>query len=125
MTRADTRSRKTPLCHPTEIPRHVSPRSTTRSPPPTPGHTTTWTDQGIEVTVYGQRRYELNTPTPWAHITINGKIRAIRTWDQLLDYIDALAAEAYSSPVSKPPGSSVPIASRTASIARLSPMPFG
>lgn len=63
-----------------------------------PGHTTTWTDQGIEVTVYGQRRHELHTPTPWAHITIAGKIRAIRTWAQLLDYVDALAASVPSGP---------------------------
>lgn len=57
-----------------------------------PGHTTTWISRGIEVTVYGQRRYELHTPTPWAVITIDGRIRAIRTWQQLLDIVDALAA---------------------------------
>ncbi|WP_047520656.1 hypothetical protein [Microbacterium sp. ZOR0019] len=57
-----------------------------------PGNTTTWTSRGIEVTVYGQRRYELHTPTPWAVITIAGRIRPIHTWQQLLDHIDALAA---------------------------------
>lgn len=59
-----------------------------------PGHTTTWTSRGIEVTIYGQRRHELHTPTPWAHITIAGHIRAIHTWQQLLDHVDALAASA-------------------------------
>ena len=58
-----------------------------------PGHTTTWNDSGIEVTIYGQRRYELHTPTPWAVITIAGRNRAIHTWQQLLDLIDALAAD--------------------------------
>lgn len=58
-----------------------------------PGNVTTWTSRGIEVTVYGQRRYELHTPTPWAVITIAGRIRAIHTWNQLLDHIDALAAD--------------------------------
>ncbi|PQZ53155.1 MULTISPECIES: hypothetical protein [unclassified Microbacterium] len=57
-----------------------------------PGHTTTWTHNGIEVTIYGQRRYELHTPTPWAVITIAGRIRPIHTWQQLLDNVDALAA---------------------------------
>lgn len=57
-----------------------------------PGHTTTWTNSGIEVTVYGQRRYELHTPTPWAVITIAGRIRPIHTWQQLLNHVDALAA---------------------------------
>lgn len=63
-----------------------------------PGHTATWTNQGIEVTVYGQRRHELHTPTPWAHITIAGRTRAIRTWEQLLDYVDALAASERDGP---------------------------
>lgn len=57
-----------------------------------PGHTTTWISRGIEVTVYGQRRYELHTPTPWAVITIAGRIRAIRSWQQLLDLVDEQAA---------------------------------
>lgn len=58
----------------------------------TPGHTTTWISRGIEVTVYGQRRYELHTPTPWAVITIAGRIRAVRSWQQLLNDVDELAA---------------------------------
>ena len=58
-----------------------------------PGHTATWEHRGITVTVYGQRRYEMHNPTPWAVITIAGRIRPIRTWEQILDEIDALAAE--------------------------------
>ena len=58
-----------------------------------PGHTATWEYRGIPVTVYGQRRYEMHTPTPWAVITIAGRIRYIRTWEQILDEIDALAAD--------------------------------
>ncbi|KDA04648.1 hypothetical protein DC31_05795 [Microbacterium sp. CH12i] len=34
-----------------------------------PGHTTTWEHRNTPVTVYGQRRHEMSTPTPWAHIT--------------------------------------------------------
>lgn len=58
-----------------------------------PGHTATWTSHGVEVTVYGQRRYELHTPTPWAVITIAGRIRAIRTWQQLIEHVDAIAED--------------------------------
>ena len=63
-----------------------------------PGTATTWTSRGIDVTVYGQRRHELHTPTPWANITIAGRTRPIHTWHQLLDHVDALADER-ASPV--------------------------
>lgn len=58
-----------------------------------PGKTTTWEHKGVAVTVYGQRRYDMETPTPWAVITIADRIRPIFTWAQILDEIDALAAD--------------------------------
>ncbi|MEZ3161727.1 hypothetical protein AB1K54_14475 [Microbacterium sp. BWT-B31] len=57
-----------------------------------PGHTTTWTNSGIEVAVYGQRRDELHTPAPGAAISVSGRIRPIhnasprRGWERL--YVD-------------------------------------
>lgn len=54
-----------------------------------PGTTTNWVIDGVTVTVYGQRRYELEAPTPWAQITVNGRLVVVRTWEQLLDQIDA------------------------------------
>ena len=37
------------------------------------------------------RRYELDVPTPWAQITVNGRLVVVRTWEQLLEQIDAAA----------------------------------
>ena len=54
-----------------------------------PGTVTTWVSAGVTVTVYGQRRYELEVPTPWAQITVNGRVVVVRTWEQLLDLVDA------------------------------------
>ncbi len=55
-----------------------------------PGTTTTWVVDDVTVTVYGQRRYELEVPpTPWAQITVNDRLVVVRTWEQLLDQVAA------------------------------------
>lgn len=54
-----------------------------------PGTTTTWVVDDVTVTVYGQRRYEIEVPTPWAQITVNDRLVFVRTWEQLLDQVAA------------------------------------
>jgi len=58
-----------------------------------PGSPAVWSFRGVEVTVYGQRRWDLDTPTPWATITIAGRIRPIHTWVQILDEIADLTRD--------------------------------
>lgn len=58
-----------------------------------PGHETLWEHHGVQVTVYGQARYAMETPTPWAVIKLNGRQRAFFTWEQVVHAAEELAAQ--------------------------------
>lgn len=58
-----------------------------------PGHETLWEHHGVQVTVYGQARYAMENPTPWAVIKLNGRQRAFFTWEQVVNAAEDLAAQ--------------------------------
>lgn len=58
-----------------------------------PGHETLWEHHGVQVTVYGQARYAMEKPTPWAVIKLNGRQRAFFTWEQVVSAAEELAAQ--------------------------------
>ncbi len=57
-----------------------------------PGTKAIWMHHGVEVTVYGQAAYKMEAPTPWAVITVDGRIRAFTSWDQVIDAAEEAAA---------------------------------
>lgn len=58
-----------------------------------PGHETLWEHRGVQVTVYGQARYALEQPTPWAVIKLDGRQRPFHTWEQVVLAAEDLAAQ--------------------------------
>lgn len=57
-----------------------------------PGTKAVWMHRGVEVTVYGQAAYKMDAPTPWAVITVDGRIRAFTSWEQIIDAAEEVAA---------------------------------
>jgi hypothetical protein len=58
-----------------------------------PGHEAVWEHRGVTVTVYGQARYALEQPTPWAVIKLDGRQRPFHTWEQVIIAAEDLAAQ--------------------------------
>ncbi|WP_102191333.1 hypothetical protein [Microbacterium aurantiacum] len=58
-----------------------------------PGHETLWEHHCVQVTVYGQARYALEQPTPWAVIKLNGRQRAFFTWEQVVEAAEQIARQ--------------------------------
>lgn len=57
-----------------------------------PGTPAVWMHRGVEVTVYGQSRQNMDAPTPWAVITVAGQMGVFTSWDQVIAAAEERAA---------------------------------